>query len=549
MSTGFSYTWDAAAPVGSRVDPAHLDLLHCGARLHVGRHGRVWSIEIEGAVGPRSSRLGGYRVGVRLRHIFGGSFVAAVAVAIVRRVTRRDLPVRHLSTPERTRKVVGFTGRAGASYALHRARRAFASAERQEELDRRFQIETAEQAVGLLGDMKGALMKVGQMASYLDQGLPENVRHTLAQLQQDAPPMSVDLVAAVIEQELGRPPGVLFAEWDGDPIAAASIGQVHRAITHDGRAVAVKVQYPGVDQAIGSDLATADVVFRGLAMMFPGLEPDPVVEELKLRITEELDYVKEAENQRAFAAYYEGHPFIHIPDVVDELSTGRVLTSELAVGARFDEVVQWSEHERNLAAETIYRFAFGSIYRLGAFNGDPHPGNYLFRPGGQVTFLDFGLVKRFSRSSLEGFEHMLTSIVLEPDAAAFRRTIERLGLLHPGADFTDEDVVAYFGHFYDFVATRGPYTITEEYASATVRHIFDQGGEFAEIRKAANVPTDFVIIQRINLGLYAIFGQLNATGDWRRIAEELWPWIDGPPSTPMAEQAMSWVPGPTVVPD
>jgi hypothetical protein len=144
---------------------------------------------------------------------------------------------------------------------------------------------------------------------------------------------------------------------------------------------------------------------------------------------------------------------------------------------------------------------------------------------------------------------MLTSIVLEPDAAAFRRTIERLGLLHPGADFTDEDVVAYFGHFYDFVATRGPYTITEEYASATVRHIFDQGGEFAEIRKAANVPTDFVIIQRINLGLYAIFGQLNATGDWRRIAEELWPWVDGPPSTPMAEQAVSWVPGPTVVPD
>ncbi len=415
--------------------------------------------------------------------------------------------------------------------------------ERKDELDRRYQIETTEQAVALLGDMKGALMKVGQMASYLDQGMPENVRHTLAQLQQDAPPMSVHLVAKVIEDELGAPPAEVFAEWDPDPIAAASIGQVHRAITHDGVAVAVKVQYPGVDQAIGSDLATADVVFRGLAMMFPGLEPGPVVEELKLRLTEELDYENEAQNQRRFAAYYQGHPYIHVPEVLDRYSTRRVLTTELAVGSRFDEVVAWSDHEKNLAAETIYRFAFGSIYRLGAFNGDPHPGNYLFRKGGQVTFLDFGLVKTFTGESLAGFERMLRSIVLEPDPAEFRRTIEELGLLKPGAAFADDDVVRYFGHFYDFVAKPGSYTITEEYASATVRHMFEPVGEFAEIRKAANVPTDFVIIQRINLGLYAIFGQLNATGDWRRIAEEIWPWVDGPPSTPMATHALGvWTP-------
>ena len=135
--------------------------------------------------------------------------------------------------------------------------------------------------MALLGDMKGALMKVGQMASYLDQGMPENVRATLAQLQQDAPPMSRALVESVLTAELGAPPDRLFLEWDPDPIAAASIGQVHRAITLDGRAVAVKVQYPGVDRAIASDLATADVVFRWLAVLFPGLEPEPVVAELK----------------------------------------------------------------------------------------------------------------------------------------------------------------------------------------------------------------------------------------------------------------------------
>jgi len=463
------------------------------------------------------------------------------------RRSRGRSPVRHQGRVARTRKLVGFTSRTGAGYAAHRARRVFASAARAEELDRRFQVETAEQAVDLLGNMKGALMKVGQMASYLDQGLPENVRHTLSQLQQDAPPMSQGLVASVVADELGTPPGELFAEWDADPIAAASIGQVHRALTHDGRAVAVKVQYPGVDRAIGSDLATADVLFRGLAKLFPGLEPGPVVEELKARLSEELDYLNEAANQRLFAKYYAGHPFIDIPLVVGEFSTRRVLTTELASGARFADVQTWGQDERNLAAETIYRFAFGSIYRLGAFNGDPHPGNYLFRPGGRVTFLDFGLVKRFTRRSLEGFENMLRSIVLEPDNAVFRNTIEQLGLLQPGADFSDQEVVDYFGHFYDFVARPGPYTITEEYASATVRHIFDPGGEFAEIRKAANVPSDFVIVQRINLGLYAIFGQLNATGDWRRIAEELWPWIDGPPSTPMARAAADWEPGPALV--
>ncbi len=458
---------------------------------------------------------------------------------------RRDLPVRHLGTVERTRKLAQFGGRAGAGYAVHRARRVFASAERRDDLDRRYQIETTEQAVALLGDMKGALMKVGQMASYLDQGMPENVRSTLAQLQRDAPPMSRSLVEAVLTEELGAPPDQLFLEWDPDPIAAASIGQVHRAITPDGRAVAVKVQYPGVDRAIGSDLATADVVFRSLAVLFPGLEPEPVVAELKERLTEELDYEHEAANQQRFAAYFAGHPFIHIPETVPELSTRRVLTTELAAGARFDDVLTWSQEERNLAAETIYRFAFGSIYRLGAFNGDPHPGNYLFRPGGQVTFLDFGLVKTFSRSSLAGFQRMLNSIVLHPDQAEFRATIEELGLLKRDEPFDDALVVEYFSHFYEFVREPGPYTITSEYASATVRHMFEPTGPFAEIRKAANVPSDFVIIQRINLGLYAIFGQLNATGDWRRIAEEIWPWVDGPPSTSMAAEVASWIPGPT----
>ncbi len=230
-------------------------------------------------------------------------------------------------------------GQTGGAYALHRARRVFADAERRSVLDTQFEMRTAAQITERLGNMKGAMMKLGQMASYLDAGLPPHVREALAQLQSDAPPMSADLAAGVVLAELGQRPETLFLEWDPVPIASASIGQVHRAITHDGRAVAVKVQYPGIDSAIESDLGNADLLFGGLAMLFPGLEPGPLVTELRERLLEELDYRIEAANQRLFVDAYRDHPTIHVPEVVDELSTRRVLTTELADGVRFDEVL------------------------------------------------------------------------------------------------------------------------------------------------------------------------------------------------------------------
>ena len=296
----------------------------------------------------------------------------------------------------RNAALAGVGAKAGGAYALHRARRVFASAERQTELDQAFELKTAESITEALGNMKGAMMKLGQMASYLDQGMPPHIRQALAELQSNAPPMSAELAAEVVTRSLGAPPRRCSPTWDPQPIAAASIGQVHRAMTHDGRAVAVKVQYPGVGDAIRADLDNAGLLFGAMGMLFPGLEPEPLVAELRERLVEELDYRLEADNQRLFADHYRGHPFIHVPEVVDELSTGEVLTTELAEGVRFEVLETWDQDERDLAAETIFRFVFGSLYRFHAFNGDPHPGNYLFRPGGQVTFLDFGLVKRFT---------------------------------------------------------------------------------------------------------------------------------------------------------
>ena len=471
----------------------------------------------------------------------GGLALAAVAVVARRRI-RRAGEGRLSRTTRRARNaaLARIGGTTAASYAAHRARRVFASAARREELDRSFELRSVEQVVDTLGHLKGALMKVGQLASYLDQGLPEHVREALSQLQADAPPMSPELVDATVEAELGMTPSAIFDTWDPLPIAAASIGQVHRAITRDGLAVAVKVQYPGVDAAIRSDLENADTIFAGFAQLFPGLDPEPVVVELRERLLEELDYRQEAINQQRFADHYRGHPTIHVPDVVPELSSARVLTSELVEGVPFAEMVTWPQPERDLAAETIYRFAFGSLYGLGMFNGDPHPGNYLFRRGGEVSFLDFGLVKYFTPDELDGFGRLIRAVAIDPDPAEFRSELESLGLLSPDASVTDDAVFEYFSHFYEFVRVDGEATISEEYAAATVRQMFDLTGPHGPVMRAANVPPSFVVIQRINLGLYAIIGQMQATANWRRITEELWPFVHGPPSTPMGERIAEW---------
>ena len=433
--------------------------------------------------------------------------------------------------------------RSARTYAAAEARKLFASAERRAELDDERRLRTAEQVAERLGGMKGALMKVGQMASYVDDGLPEPVRQALATLQAGAPPMSADLAAEVVERELGRPPDELFLEWDPEPIAAASIGQVHRAVAVDPddgreRAVAVKVQYPGVADAIDADLANTELLGSLLRQGFSGLDPADMVAEIKERITEELDYRREAANQTHFATFYRGHPFFAVPAVLPELSTGRVLTSELVVGATWQELLTWDQHQRDLAGEGLFRFVFRSLYRMRAFNGDPHPGNYVFHGDGRITFLDFGLVRYFSEAETATFAAMVKAAAVDHDAAEFRRIVEQAGLLRAGAPVPTDEAGAYFSQFYEPVAEDRAMRWTKDYASGIVRHTFDRTSPIAQY---ATVPRAFVFIQRINLGLYALLGDLGATGNYRRMAEELWPFVDGPPSTPMGEAEAEWL--------
>ena len=441
----------------------------------------------------------------------------------------------------RTAGLAAMSARLGGGAAANRARRVFASAERKEALDRELELRSAREVAATLGSMKGAMMKLGQLASFVDSGVPEAFRQALTDLQADAPPMSSELSASVVASELGQPPDEVFAQWDPVPIAAASIGQVHRAITHDGRAVAVKVQYPGIDQAIAADLDNIDLAGLIAPILFKGLDAKAVAAELRARLTEELDYALEARRQQRFADFYRGHPTIVVPDVLPGLSSARVLTTELAEGVRFAEVESWDAAERDLAGETIYRFVFGSIYRMRAFNGDPHPGNYLFRPGGTVTFLDFGLVKEFSVHDVAQMVAMIDAAVLDRRPGSLRQVCETLGFIVPGAPVSDEAVDDFMAVFFEMVQPDEVTTITEEWAGEVARRLLGGRSTHGAVVKWANMPAQFVILQRINLGVLAVLGRLGAAGNWRAISEEIWPGAGGRPSTPLGEEEAKWL--------
>ena len=336
--------------------------------------------------------------------VAAGTAAAALGAVLIRRRVGTLRFTRGLSA-------AALVTRAGARYATSAPRLFAAAGESREQLRNDLALQTAQDVTSTLGAMKGVLVKLGQMASYVDEGLaaagPPDAQPAAGQHPAHEPGTGRP---GHRPRNWAQPPDVMFAEWDPEPIAAASIGQVHRAITRDGRAVAVKVQYPGVAETMAADLDNVALLRRMLKITAPHQDVEALIAELRERVLEELDYRREASNQRLLAAYYEGHPSIHVPAIVDGLSTRRVVTSELSDGARFAELANWSQEERDLAGETIYRFVFRSLYELHAFNGDPHPGNYLFHGDGRVTFLDFGLVKYFTAEDLRPLMDMVRTL-------------------------------------------------------------------------------------------------------------------------------------------
>lgn len=457
---------------------------------------------------------------------------------------RSDGPVTGQTAEARKAELAALGGRLGAAGAAHRARKVFASAERRQALDEEHMLRTAEEVTRTLGGMKGVIMKLGQMQSFLNDDLPPVWKDALAQLQADAPPMSGELAAQVIAEDLGRPPDELFAEWDPVPIAAASVGQVHRAITTDDRPVAVKVQYPGAAEALTGDLDNLEV-FMHMAVQanaeqdpeLPVVDLEPLVQEIRSRVVEEVDYRREARNQQLFADYFAGHPFISVPATVDELCGTRVLTTELVDGARFAELETWSQTERDLAGEAIFRFVYHSVFRLGAYNGDPHPGNYLFHGQGRVTFLDFGLVKTVDPASTEVLAKVFELGLVEQDPERFRKALEHAGFLR-----TDVDIPASL--VFDQVARPWQTLLAD---TETVMPFPDNDmqrrpttDEEKLMARAFTLPPTFLILMRTLIGLQALLARMGASRNWRHIAEEVWPFTERAAGTELGRLEAGW---------
>ncbi len=382
------------------------------------------------------------------------------------------------------------------------------------------------------------MSKFGQMISYVSSPLPSEVRDEFAMLQDRAPIMANELVNEIVLHELGELPETLFDTWDPNPIASASIGQVHRAITKEGEAIALKIQFPNVAESLTADLANLRLLAKGFRFAYPSMDTDSIVNEIADRIVEELDYLLEAKNQTQFYEFYLGHPYISIPKIIPQYSTSKVLASELAAGMPFRDFLKSDQAEKNLAAETIFRFVFRSLYQIKSFNGDPHPGNYLFGGNGKVTFLDFGLTKHFNQGDITQFEQMIQAMVISHSPVKFSQAIRDAGLLAPDCSLNADEIYSHFIPFYDSVYEDKPFTFSESYTSQLFAHMFSQK---TPISKYLQVSQSFVIIQRINLGLYSILSALNATQNFRGIAEELWPFVDSVPTTDMGHAEQRWL--------
>lgn len=407
----------------------------------------------------------------------------------------------------------------GARVGAARLKTIGASDERKREARQEAAMESAADVLQVMGNMKGAVMKVAQMASFAFDGLPAGVQEQLRQLQSAAPPMSYELAAEVVERELNKPPREAFAAFEEEPMAAASIGQVHAATTHDGRDVVVKVQYPGVDEAIKADLQNADLLFQTVAGMFGGIDPKALLGEVVARMTEEFDYSLEARNQQFFADRYRGHAWVKVPDVVDELSAERVLTSERVTGRSFYNVLDDPQPDKNRYGEIIYRFANGSIVIDGIFSGDPHPGNYIFMDDGRICFLDFGLVKRLDPQEMK-LVRAPGIAVLNSDPEQLEASLRELNVIGPQTTVDRERLWSFFNVLMRSTVEDAPFTYTRKVVGDAFREIGLPDSPSRDIQSKLNFPAMLMLWQRYIFGTAAVMGHLEAEANWHRIARE-----------------------------
>jgi predicted unusual protein kinase regulating ubiquinone biosynthesis (AarF/ABC1/UbiB family) len=412
---------------------------------------------------------------------------------------------------------------------------------------------TVDEIVEQLSRMRGAAMKVGQMLSMvefdeLEDDERERLQGRLAELRDDVAPVSFGKLEKLITTELGGPLSDFFDEFDERAFAAASIGQVHRAVTTDGDEVVVKVQYPGVAEAVETDLRNATLLLPLVKRLAPGLDGRSLMAELRDRIGEELDYELEAQNQRRIARLLRGHPFMRVPRVWTELSTRRVLVSEYLEGERFEAVRSADEASRDRYGEIVFRFFFGLLYRDRIALGDPHPGNYLLLTDGSVGFLDFGLLRTVDERHLAS-ERAIARAVRDKDAPALKRALVAAGYLPPdrAAAVDDEFALRLMRSATRWYAVPGDHRFSPTDRRERERAHRRERESPSEAQRAAakaqvnqfTVPAESVLIRRMHGVVAAVLDALRAGADWGAIASE---YLHGePPSSPLGQAEATWL--------
>ncbi|WP_263652784.1 ABC1 kinase family protein [Nonomuraea glycinis] len=382
---------------------------------------------------------------------------------------------------------------------------------------------TAEQIFKVLGELKGGAMKLGQALSIFEAALPQEIvgpyRATLTKLQDAAPPLPAATVHKVLSEQLGDDWRDNFVSFDDQPTAAASIGQVHKAVWHDGRQVAVKIQYPGAGKALLGDFAQLARLGKMFGALLPGLDIKAVLAELRDRVAEELDYLREAEAQHAFALEFHNDPDFHVPDVI--AANEMILVSEWMDGTPLSRVItDGTKEERDHAGLLFVRFLFCSPARVGMLHADPHPGNFRMLSNGKLGILDFGAVNRMPGGYPQVFG-LLTRIFNQGDMETVVNGLRDEGFIRPGIEIDPDALRAFLAPYVEPTAVE-EFTFSREWLRAQAASVTDLRP--TNVVRQLNLPASYVLIHRVHAAGVGVLCQLGTTARFR-------------------DEAIRWVPG------
>jgi predicted unusual protein kinase regulating ubiquinone biosynthesis (AarF/ABC1/UbiB family) len=384
---------------------------------------------------------------------------------------------------------------------------------------------TADQLFAVLGQLKGGAMKFGQAMSIFEAALPEDVagpyREALTKLQEGAPPMKAETVDRVMTEQFGRRWRTRFTEFDEEPAAAASIGQVHHAVWADGRDVAVKLQYPGAGPALMADFNQLSRFSRLFALMSPGMDVKPLLTELKARIAEELDYALEADSQRGFHTAFDSDPNILVPRIV--ASAPKALVSEWIEGIPVARIiVSGTKEQRDRVGYLLALLHFSAPERARMLHADPHPGNFRLMPDGRLGVVDFGAVARLPDGGPEPIGRM-TRMALDGDIESVVAAMYAEGFIRPEISIDHpEAVLEYLRPILEPLAHER-FTFTRDWMRREAARIGDPRSEAARVGRLLNLPPTYLLIHRVTLGSIGVLCQLGATAPYRSIAERWQP--------------------------